>query len=173
MALVLVGYAVREKLPEFIFSALLICTTVSLAYVLAAVAVGGPIDSTVVVRVGQLNAITIATHAPGLPALRKRWLLALESKSKEADSLLRLELGSGSGISFLLLTPLTLSLILEGEVGKAARAAGSLVGWWSLGVTTLTVVLIKRSLGERLSGFTSSLDTVGVCVSNCVWLRRC
>src|SRR6185369_12487463 len=64
VALVMIGYALRERIPRFAFYAgALFNATVTLAFLLAVVDGHGRMDRVILVRVIQLNAITFAVYA--------------------------------------------------------------------------------------------------------------
>jgi hypothetical protein len=167
VAMVFVGYAVRECLPRFNFySGLVFNLTVTLAYVLSVVAVNVPIDSVVLVKAIQLNAITFAVHSLLWLSLRGRWLQGLESRARDVDSLVKLEVALAAGLNILILAPLTLSIILYNDPESATHAAASMTGWVALTMTAAAVVLIGQSLGKRLStAIVSSLLLAIVCLT--------
>ena len=75
-AFVMIGYALRERMPEFsFFGGMLFNATVTLAFLFAVVAAKGSMDRVVLVRLAQLNAITFAVYALPWLSTRRRWLV--------------------------------------------------------------------------------------------------
>jgi hypothetical protein len=150
VALVLVGYAIRERIPSLNFYAgLLINFTVTLAYLLSAPGPGAPIDSVVVIRILQLNAITFAIWSLLWLGLRKTWLRALESKASEVEIFTRIEMLCAVVLNVAVIAPLAANLILRNDAGKATLAAGDLIGWFAFVITVLAFVLFDRARGKR------------------------
>jgi hypothetical protein len=141
VALVLIGYAVRERMPAFaLYAGAFFNVTVTLAFLLAVVSGHGSMDREVVVRLVQLNAITLAVYLLPWLSTRKRWQLALDQRGQRvADYLIKLQLWLAISLSAGLLLPAVGSLVLfANEVGTITIAAGSFLGWLSL--LSITVV---------------------------------
>ena len=144
VALVLIGYAIRERLVHYGFYAgLFFNLTVSVAYLFTTVAVEGPLDSVFVVRTILLNTITCGVYALLWWSMRDQWAPALADRSKEAHSLVELELWLAVAGNVLLIGPLTLNLIF-GEPGSATQVAGGAQGWAAFVVTCVALLAIKR-----------------------------
>ena len=78
VALVMIGYALRERMPEFAFYAgAFFNATVTLAFLLAVVAANGSMDRLVLVRLAQLNAMTFAVYSLPWISTRRRWQTTL------------------------------------------------------------------------------------------------
>lgn len=150
VALVLIGYAIRERILEFSFYAGLFCNAaVTLAYLLSVVSVDAPLDSVVAVRVIQLNAIACAVYALAWFSLRTRWSQVLRQRTAQADSLLMLEVMLAASFSVGLIVPLAFALIFE-VPGAATTAAGGWLGWFAFGIAAIAILLVKRSRSERI-----------------------
>ncbi|HKG96945.1 MAG TPA: hypothetical protein VKA97_03985, partial [Pyrinomonadaceae bacterium] len=139
VAVVMIGYALRERMPEFGFYAgAFFNLTVTIAFLLAAVAAHGSMDRLVVVRILQLNAITFAVYALPWLSTHRRWHLALnESDVRFAHFLLKLQLGIAVVLNALLFLPVLFGLIsAPWAIGLGTIATGSFLSWLTL-VTTV------------------------------------
>ncbi|HEX5883308.1 MAG TPA: hypothetical protein VFY67_02065 [Pyrinomonadaceae bacterium] len=160
VALVTIGYAVRERMPEFAFYAgAFFNLMVTIAFLLAVVAAGGSMNRVVVVRLAQLNAMTLAVYLLPWLSTRRRWQSALnESDVSFARYLLKLQLGMAVVLNALLFFPVMLALIqAPWAVGVGTIAAGSFPGWLTFITTIVAGVLFtttttKRSSPEVLAG---------------------
>ena len=172
IALVFVGYAIREGLPRFnSYAALLLNTTVTLAYLLSVVSANGSLDAAVLVRTVQLNAVTLGVHALLWTVLRRRWLQALESRGREVESLLYLEMGVVAVLTLSVIVPTVFMLIFQSVLGTATLTAGDSFGWFTLIVTALTVVVIQRSRSRRVSATVLSAMLLSVVCTTAFGLR--
>lgn len=154
VALVMIGYAVRERMPEFsFFGGLFFNATVTLALLLAVVAAEGAMDRVVLVRLAQLNAITFAVYALPWLSTRPRWLAALdEQKATIAGNLLSLQIGFAILLNVLVLVPSGFELVVSPRsVGRGTNAAGSFLAWLSLVVTLVALTWFARTREQRLS----------------------
>jgi hypothetical protein len=153
-AFVMIGYALRERLPQFSFyGGFLLNATVTLAFLLAVVAGRGLMDRVVLVRLAQLNAITFAIYALPWLSTRGRWQTALnDGQKKLADYLLELQIGMAVVLNVIVLLPIAIGLVLVPEpAGIGTLAAGSFLGWLSLFITLLAVAWLVRTGGQKLS----------------------
>src|SRR6185503_12941645 len=128
VAFVMIGYALRERLPEFaFFGGLLFNATVTLAFLLAVVSANGPMDRVVLIRLAQLNAITFAVYALPWLSTRRRWLKALAPvKAALADNLLLLQTGWPALLNVFVIVPVTFELVAStGDAVNVTNAAGS------------------------------------------------
>ena len=145
VALVLIGFALRERMPRFAFYAgLLFNLTITLAFLLAHV--GGPMDRLVLVRLAQLNATTFAIYLLPWLSTRARWQNGVGEKDVQfVNYLLKLQLALAVVTSGVLLAPFALNLIFAtSAVGPATAATGGFLGWLSLfAIVTATVWLAK------------------------------
>ena len=157
VAFVMIGYALRERMPEFsFFAGLLFNVTVTLAFLLAVVAARGSMDRVVLVRLAQLNAITFAVYALPWLSTRRRWLAALdEQRAALADSLLTLQTGLAVVLNVLVIVPTTWALVVAPDlIGAGTIAAGSFLGWFSLVVTLAATAWFTRTREQKLSPIT-------------------
>ena len=94
-ALVMIGYARRERMPEFAFYAGVVFNlTVTLAFLLAVATGNGPVNEAFAVRLFQLNAITFAVYSLPWLSTRRRWQSILkDGELRFANFLLKLQLG--------------------------------------------------------------------------------
>ena len=154
VAFVMIGYAVRERVPEFsFFGGLLFNATVTLAFLLAVVAAKGSMDRVVVVRLAQLNAITFAVYALPWLSTRRRWLPALnETRAVLADNLLTLQIGLAVVLNAFVILPTAFGLVAApGWIGSGTHAAGSFLGWLSFAVTLAALTWFARTCEQKLS----------------------
>ncbi|MFN2408053.1 MAG: hypothetical protein ABR594_18565 [Pyrinomonadaceae bacterium] len=150
VAVVMVGFALRERLPEYgFYGGLLINLTVTLAFLLAVVAGRGLMDRAVLVRLVQLNAIALAVYALPWLSARRLWRLD-QPRHKRADDLLDLQVGLAIGLNAWLIIPVALGLILEPvPAGIGTVAAGSLLGWLAFGTTAAAAAWLARAARGR------------------------
>jgi hypothetical protein len=140
VALVLIGYALRERMPRFAFYAgTLFNATVTLAFLFAVVSANGLMDRVVLVRLGQLNAITFAAYLLPWLSTRRRWHSALNQGDQTfADSLLKLQLWLAICLNTPLFLPaITAILLVPPRTDIGTIATGSFLGW----LTLLTIVV--------------------------------
>ncbi len=177
-ALVLIGYAIREREPQFAFWAgLLFNLTVTLSFVLAVITANAPLDETVVVTAIQLNIITFAVYALLWLSLRHLWTRVLSTRSASADKLLKLitQLAAIPGLGIL--STFVLNLIITNLSGVASAESASLLGWFALVVTVLsyalgkTVQRIEFSASELAATLVSILCLMTFGLSDVVQLR--
>ena len=154
VAFVFIGYAMRERMPEFgFFAGLLFNATVTLAFLFTVVAVKGAMDRVVLVRVAQLNAIAFAVYALPWLSTRRRWLAALdEERTTVADNLLALQIGLAVVLNVLVIAPTAHVLaIAPGQAGRGTSAAGSFLGWLAFVVTLVGLGWFARVRERRMS----------------------
>lgn len=159
VAFVMIGYALRERIPEFsFFGGLLFNATVTLAFLLAVVAAKGSMDRIVLVRLAQLNAITFAVYALPWLSTRRRWLAALdEQRAEVAGNLLTLQMGLAVLLNALVIVPAAFGLVVAPDfVGRGTIAAGSFLGWLSLVVMLVALVWFSRTREQKLSPITAA-----------------
>lgn len=146
-ALVLIAYAVRERLVTYAFSAgLLFNLTVTMVYLLAVVAVHGSMDRVVWAQTIQLNAITSALYALLWLSARGRWKDVLTGGARAtAERLLELQIGIAVTANVLLISIVTLHLIGRPNwTGNGTIAAGGLYGWLAFVLATIAAVWLCR-----------------------------
>ena len=146
-AFVMIGYALRERMPSFAFYAgALFNVTVTLAFLLAVVSAHGAMDRVVLVRLAQLNILTFAVYLFPWLSTRDRWQKGLnQSGERLADYLLKLQLSLAIALTVVLFIPLTVALIVAPDrPGVGTIATGSLLGWLAfIAVVGATVWLTK------------------------------
>lgn len=155
-AFVMIGYALRERLPRFAFYAgALLNATVTLAFLLTVVAAHGPMNRVVLVRLAQLNILTFAVYSLPWLSTRARWLAGLDQSSERlAHLLLKLQLALALSVSIVLFLPVMASLILlPDRVGIGAIAAGSFLGWLAFFAVVANATWLAASRVIRLPGF--------------------
>jgi hypothetical protein len=156
VALVMIGYAVRERLPAFAFYAgALFNGTVTLAFLLAVVAAHGSMDRVVLVRLAQLNAMTCAVYVLPWLSTRRRWLSRLsQSDENLAEHLLKLQFAMAVVLTVVLFLPvLTLLVFSPSDAGTATVATGSFVGWLSLFTIVIAGMWLATTRTIRLSSY--------------------
>ncbi len=154
VAFVFIGYALRERMPEFgFFAGLLFNATVTLAFLFTVVAVKGAMDRVVLVRLAQLNAITFAVYALPWLSTRRRWVAALdEQRSTIADNLLTLQVGLAFLLNVLVIVPTAFELVVAPEFGSSGtRSAGSFLGWLSFVVLLAASAWFARTRQRKVS----------------------
>ena len=156
VALVLIGFAIRERILDYAFLAgLLLNTTVTIVYLLSVVAVGGSMNRVVLAQALQLNAITFGLYGLAWLGMRRRWETALgEDQAKAAGRLLEVQVGIAIGLNALLIVPVAIRLVLSPQrAGIGTFAAGSYLGWLAFIVAVISATLIVKS--RRGKGFSS------------------
>jgi hypothetical protein len=154
VALVMVGYALRERLPRFAFYAGFLCnTTVTLSYLLSVVAVHGSMDRKFLVTLAQLNAITLSVYLILWLSARKRWQSALDqAQTSLTNYLLWIQMWLAVSLNVIVIVPLAINLLVRTEsAGLATVAAGSFLGWITLALTLIAASWLNRIRQERLS----------------------
>ncbi len=154
VALVLIGYALRERLPEFAFYAgAFLNATMTLAYLLAVIAANTAIYSVDMVRLLQLNAITSAVYVLPWLGMRGRWQSELtDADQRFADFLLKFQLLIAVGLNGVLLA-CALITVVPGDVGTGTLAIASPLGWLSLLVALVAAGWLSFSRIIRLSPY--------------------
>ena len=160
-ALVMIGYALRERMPEFAFYAGGVFNlTVTLAFMLAVFTGGGAINEAVIVRLVQLNAITFALYSLPWLTVRLQWQSALKgSDLRFANFLVKLQLGIAVVLNTILFLTVAAELVREPSgAGVGTVAAGSLLGWLTLalvatGVGWLGAIRMIKLPAHALLGF--------------------
>ena len=154
VALVIIGYAVRESLPVYAFTAgLFFNITVTMSYLLSVVAVNGSMNRVVFARALQLNATTAAIYALIWLKTRSRWLNQLDAaKSTTARGLLSLQVGVALVINALLIAPVAVRLVMQpGLAGIGTVESGSLSGWIAFLLTIVAAAWLARAHRKRLT----------------------
>src|SRR6185369_15850185 len=112
---------------------------------LAVASVHGSVDRTVLVRLVQLNVITLAVYLLPWLSARRRWQTALDPRShRVADYLLKLQLWLAISLSAALLLPaLSMIVLLPGEAGSGMSVVGSYLGWLSFASVIVAAIWFK------------------------------
>ncbi|HEX5890668.1 MAG TPA: hypothetical protein VFY61_18285 [Pyrinomonadaceae bacterium] len=154
VALVMIGYAVRERIPDYgVYGGFLINLTVTLAFMLAVVSGKGLMDRVVLVRLAQLNAITFAVYALPWLSTRRLWQQKLDQQGQKlADKLFGVQVWLAIGLNVVLIAPVALGLIVEPEPpGIGTIATGTLLGWLTLAATVIAAAWLSRTHARRPS----------------------
>lgn len=153
-ALVMIGYALRERMIDFAFHAgVLFNATVTLAFLLAVVSGNGLMDRTVLVRLAQLNAMTCAVYMLPWLSTRSRWHSALtKSERKIADYLMKFQLGLVVVLNVVLFAPVIINLIwAPASIALGTIAAGSFLGWLAFFMSVLAAVWFAAGRTNKIS----------------------
>ncbi len=154
VALVMIGYALRERMPEFTFYAgALFNLAVTLAFLLTLMTGDSFDDGVALVRVFQLNALTFAVYSLPWLSSRARWQAALnEGNRRFANFLIKLQLGIAIFLNAVLFLPILVELILiPGAAGAATLAAGSFLGWLTFVMAVVAVAWASAGRSSKLS----------------------
>jgi hypothetical protein len=195
VALVLIGHALRERMPELaLYAGACLNATVTLAFLLAIVSTQTSINSVDVVRLVQLNAITCAVYLLPWLATRRRWQAKLsDADQRFGDFLLKFQLWIAVALNAALLTLGLISVMpMWLQVSAGTIAIGSYLGWLSLlaaivaafsmslsrtirlRATTLGALLLSAGslIAVRMSslGDHAGLNVLTVCVAATAWL---
>ena len=144
-ALVLIGYASRERLASYAFSAgLLFSVTATMVYLLAVAAGHGSMNRVVLAHTIQLNAITAAVYTLLWLATRDRWFAdPTNGEAAVTERLLRIQVNLAIGANALVIVPVALRLILRPDwAGTGTLATGGLPGWAAFFVTAVAGVYL-------------------------------
>ncbi len=154
VALVLIGYAVRERLPQHAFAAgLFFNFTVTVIEVLSVFNTSAAMDRVVLVEIIQLNAITAAAFSFLWLSTRKHWQGKLPAPQRNvAENLLNAQVFIAIGLNALILLPVALKLVVAPELaGVATVAAGGAQGWLALLLTAIAAVWFAHSHRKPLT----------------------
>jgi hypothetical protein len=144
IALVLISYAFRERLPNYAFAAgLFFNLAVTVAYFVTIVAANAPLDSVFVLRLILLNAITCAAYSLLWCAFRKQWIPAIAQRVTEAETLLKIQSWLAVACTVSVIGSLTLNLVF-GRPSSATQVAGNLLGWTAVVLTFASFLIVRR-----------------------------
>jgi len=150
VALVLIGYSIRERAPLFSFYAgLFFNATVTLAYLFSVVSSNAALDSLALVRLTQLNVITFGVYGLFWLVLRNNWFEPLKTRANQAEMLLKLQMWLALGLNLVLIGTTLLGVVL-GYRGQLALVVGDWLGWFALVISFIGFVLVARSRNQRL-----------------------
>jgi hypothetical protein len=187
---VLIGHALRERMPSFaLFAGAFFNATITVAFLLAVASVQGSMDRTVLVRLVQLNVITLAVYLLPWLSTRRRWQTALDKRaSRVADYLVKLQLWLAISLSAALFLPAFYMIVwLPGVAESGTAAVGSYLGWlsfasiavaaiwfrpfspWALACSLFAVSCLVAFNFAAISGWTG-LHILTLCVTGTAWL---
>ena len=173
--LVMIGYALRERMPRFAFYAgTLFNATVTLAFLLAVVTAGGSMDRVVLVRLVQLNALTFAVYILPWLSTRGRWESGLSQHDQQlADYLLRLQLVLAVLLNVVLFLPVVMTLVVSPwRAGAATIVTGSFLGWLTFFTTVIAAAWLASKQTVRRSADALAALLVRCELSTCFQCRR-
>src|SRR6185436_10679193 len=156
VALVLIGHALRERMPELaLYAGACFNTTVTLAYLLAVIS-DGAINPADFVRLVQLNAITFAVYLLPWLSTRARWQARLnEEDQRFAGFLLKFQLFVAVALNAVLLVwGLIAVMLMSKHVGMGTIAIGSSLGWLSLLAAIVAAFSLSLTRTIRLTATT-------------------
>ncbi len=152
-ALALIGYAVRERLATYAFSAgLIFNATATMVYLLSVAAIHGEMDRAVLAHTIQLNAMTSALYALVWLGTRKRWLRRLtEIDAATVERLFKIQITIAIVLNAMPIGWVTLRLIARPDLaGLGTIETGSLRGWLAFVLAAGAVVWFGKIYGKRL-----------------------
>ena len=166
VAAIMIGYALRERLPRFAFYAgALLNTTVTLVFLLSVVATGGLMDRVVLIRLVQLNAMTFAVFSLPWLSTRHLWRSVLnEAEFRFAHYLLKSQLAFAIGLHAVLFAPVLFALVNMPEFpGLESPHAGSVLGWLSFATIVIATLWMAASKIIKPSADALAAVLLGVC----------
>jgi hypothetical protein len=188
--LVVIGHALRERRPSFaLFAGAFFNATITVAFLLAVASVQGSMDRIVLVRLVQLNVITLAVYLLPWLSARQRWQSALDQRGQRvAGSLLKLQLWLAISLSVALLLPaLSMIVLLPGEAGSGTAVVGGNLGWlsfasiivaaiwfrpvspWALACSLFAISSLIAFNFAAISGW-AGLHILTLCIAGTAWL---
>ena len=154
VALVLIGYAIRERILDYAFVAgLFLNATVTIVYLLSVVAVGGSMNRVVFARAIQLNAISFGLYALLWLSARGRWETALgKAQAIAAERFFNVQVGIAIGLNAVIIVPVVIRLVLSPvRAGIGTFEAGSYLGWLAFFTALLPVAWLAIARKQRFS----------------------
>ena len=163
VALIMIGYALKERMLEFAFYAGVLLN-VTTAFMLRAATGEDSFEAFIAVFI-QLNALTFAVYALVWLSTRRRWLAALnEHEVRFANFLLKLQVGIAVVLNLSLLLPVAATLIVEPQAaGAGTVVAGSVLGWATLAAASIGVAWLGANRTIKLSVY----SLLGLLLSIC------
>jgi hypothetical protein len=168
-ALVLIGCAVRERMPSFaLYAGAFFNVTITVAFLLAVASVQGSMDRIVLVRLVQLNVITLAVYMLPWISARRRWQSALDQRGQcIAGHLLTLQLLLAISLGAAVFLPaLGLVVLLPSQAGIGTAAVGGYLAWLSL--TSIIVAAIWLAITRAIKLSPWAVATVLLAVSGLI-----
>src|SRR5262249_52413899 len=149
----------------------------------------GSMDLIALVRLVQLNVITLAVYLLPWLSTSRRWQSAMDQRGQRVgDYLLKLQLWSAISLSAALFLPvLCLIVLFPGEAGRGTAAVGSYLGWlsllsitvaaawfgirspWALACLLTAVSCLIAFSFATISGW-AGLHILTVCIAGTAWL---
>ena len=169
VALVMIGHALRERMPEFTFYAGVIFNlSVTLAYLLTLLSGESFDDGVALVRVVQLNVLTFAVYSLPWLSSRGRWQSALnEGERKFANFLIKLQLGIAIVLNAMLVLPILFELVrVPAGADAVTLAAGSFLGWLTFVITVVAVAWASAGRKSKPSAYAFAALLFGI---NCLF----
>jgi len=188
--IVFIGHALRERRPSFaLFAGAFFNVTITVGFLLAVASVQGSMDRIVLVRLVQLNVITLAAYLLPWLSTRRRWQSVLDQRGQRvADSLLKLQLWLAISLSAALLLPALFIIVLfTDNAGNGTALVGSSLGWlslasiivaaawfrpvspWALACSLLAISCLVASNLAEISGW-AGLHILTICIAGTAWL---
>jgi len=153
VGLVLIAYAVVERLVSYAFSAgFFFNLAVTMVFLLSVVAVHGDMNRIVLVRVIQLNVISSSLYGILWLSLRGRWQPHLKSpRTDYAAILFKTQIGMAIAGLVVVLVPAVVYLIAwPSEVGAGCAAIGGIYAWLAFVLSVVAVGWLWRSYDQDL-----------------------
>jgi len=190
VGIVLIGHALRERRPSFAFFAgAFFNATITVAFLLAVATSQGSMDRTVLVRLVQLNVITLAVYLLPWLSARRRWQSALDHRGQRvANYLLKSQLWLAISLSVALFLPALFIIVLfPDQAAHGTAMVGSYLGWlsfasiitaaiwfrpvspWTLACSLLSVSCLVAFDFAEISGW-AGLHILTLCVAGTAWL---
>ncbi|HEY4426468.1 MAG TPA: hypothetical protein VGN10_19810 [Pyrinomonadaceae bacterium] len=190
VGLVLIGHALRERRPSFaLYAGAFLNAAITAVFLLAVASVHGSMDRIVLVRLVQLNVITLAVYLLPWLSTRRRWQTALDQRaSRVADYLVKLQLWLAISLSAALFLPAFYMIVWRPGVAESGTAAvGSYLGWlsfasiavaaiwfrpfspWALACSLFAVSCLIAFNFAAISGW-AGLHILTLCVAGTAWL---
>ena len=147
-ALVLIGYAVRDRLPIYAFAGgLFFNIAATMIYLFSVVAVHGSMNRVVVAHVIQLNGIVSALYALVWLAMRKKWIARLEpARTLEAKRILGIQIAICLAANVLVMLPVAMRLLMRPDLaGMGTFESGNAGGWLAFLLTLIAAGWFARA----------------------------
>lgn len=154
VALVLIGYALRERSALYAFAAgLCFNLTLTIAHLLAVASASGSMNRVVLTEVIQLNAIVSAVYAILWLSWHEKWKAQqTAAESARTERLLSIQVAIGLAASALLIAPTAIRLIIRPTwTGIGTFAVGGIGGWLAFILSVVAAIWFGKAYGKRLS----------------------
>jgi hypothetical protein len=154
VALVLIGYAVRERSALYAFAGgLCFNLTLTIAHLLAVASASGSMNRVVLTEVIQLNAIISSVYAIIWLSWHEKWRSKqTAAESARTERLLSIQVAIGLAASVLLIAPTAIRLIVRPTwTGIGTFAVGSIGGWLAFILSIIAALWFGKAYGKKLS----------------------